>query len=616
MRGTQVIAGVVRSGLVIATIVSCVSARTSTAHAMLREHPQDRELSFRGEVDLQTIQVFVTDRRGDPVLGLTAEDFELIEAGRSFRPSVTIPTDEASLDVAIVLDLSESMSASMPTARHEVREFVSQLDADDCVLLVTSRAGSPGLRWASPREPWLDEAIVGGTYGGHTFLFDGIVAALAQFALIRVGNRGQMLLGSRSGDRRVDRADRTGCSSAMGPNVLDPRGHSDRRRALVVITDGGDTRSEFDIDDVIQASVLAAVPIIAVGPSELVWVGRADVSGQERSGASRLKYPVDLDTVRRLARDTGGQAIQSRRGGIAKVLLWLRGSYLLGYSQRLDEMGRPPGASGDPRRIEVRVLRDGARVIAPERHYAATMPASAGLMELAQGKWLVAEGRPAEAIEHLDAALFAAPDNAEGHFQKALALAQLSKGLSALASAKRATELEPGVGVAHYVVATLSAEHGRMGQAWEELVRAEVAGYDVGRLRIRLEQVSPPPAWVERQLRAPKIFVEVSPAPIDVLRIGDYRRIARVMRRLVVDQLPVGLSNRETADLLVTLIPADSDRRGDSLVSVRVVFAGRGRDPFQETRITVQDPTDNDVIEIALQEPLRVIANELAVARR
>lgn len=62
---------------------------------------------FRAEVDLVRVEVLVT-RKGSPVRGLTAADFEVRDGGQlqNLQP---IHEEETPIDVVLVLDLSQSV---------------------------------------------------------------------------------------------------------------------------------------------------------------------------------------------------------------------------------------------------------------------------------------------------------------------------------------------------------------------------------------------------------------------------------------------------------------------------------------------------------------------------
>ena len=60
----------VNNFLVAATVVLALAA------------PLSAQRTFRAGVDLVNFGVFVTDRQGAPITGLTAADFEVVEAGK------------------------------------------------------------------------------------------------------------------------------------------------------------------------------------------------------------------------------------------------------------------------------------------------------------------------------------------------------------------------------------------------------------------------------------------------------------------------------------------------------------------------------------------------------
>jgi Flp pilus assembly protein TadD/mono/diheme cytochrome c family protein len=99
------------------------------------------------------------------------------------------------------------------------------------------------------------------------------------------------------------------------------------------------------------------------------------------------------------------------------------------------------------------LVRDAARhvaevVLAGSRHALAGDPGNATLRERV-GNDLVATGRAAEAIGHLEAAVRLAPDRASAHYRLATVLTMTGRTAEAMRSYRRALELRPGFVEAH-----------------------------------------------------------------------------------------------------------------------------------------------------------------------
>jgi hypothetical protein len=82
---------------------------------MTADTPVAAAAQFTSSVNLVEVYATVTDRKGEPVTGLTADAFEVFEEGQ--RQEVTVFTaGEMGLSVAVALDRSFSMAGERLTA--------------------------------------------------------------------------------------------------------------------------------------------------------------------------------------------------------------------------------------------------------------------------------------------------------------------------------------------------------------------------------------------------------------------------------------------------------------------------------------------------------------------
>src|ERR1700755_2201477 len=90
---------------------------------------------FRGAVDLVPVAVTVVDRKGQPIVGLTADDFEVWEDGRRqtvsyFATGAASGADAAlapALHLGVLLDFSESMVDDVAFTRTASIRFLNML---------------------------------------------------------------------------------------------------------------------------------------------------------------------------------------------------------------------------------------------------------------------------------------------------------------------------------------------------------------------------------------------------------------------------------------------------------------------------------------------------------
>ena len=157
--------------------------------------PQDAPPVFRVGVESVYVDAFVT-RGGEPLLGLTASQFELKDDGR-VRPAELVGVEEVPLTTLLVFDVSDSVrGAKLRALRQAAGLFLDGLrPADEVGLLVFSEE----VRWIA--RPTADKAAIrraldGVRAEGPTALWDALSAAIgvlpaASRALIVVFSDGE-----------------------------------------------------------------------------------------------------------------------------------------------------------------------------------------------------------------------------------------------------------------------------------------------------------------------------------------------------------------------------------------------------------------------------------------
>ena len=98
---------------------------------------------YRAGVDLVVLNVAVLDDDGEPVTGLTAEDFKISEDGVRQEIALFASSSNTPLDIALVLDMSGSVAASAPAIKRDAKAFLDALGPSD---LLCSISGG-GARW-------------------------------------------------------------------------------------------------------------------------------------------------------------------------------------------------------------------------------------------------------------------------------------------------------------------------------------------------------------------------------------------------------------------------------------------------------------------------------------
>jgi VWFA-related protein len=216
-------------------------------------------IGFGVSVDLVTLHPTVREASGTYVRGLTADDFQVLEDGRP-QEIVEFVYGETPVSVALLLDTSSSMiGGGIRSAQNGANRLVnSLLRGRDRAMILGFNDRLYLYADFSSEVPALEEAIATTYADGSTALFDAVVEALRK--------------------------------------VNTQRG----KRALVVLSDGLDTQSDFGFADVLEYARQSNVLIYTIG---LQLMHDATELG-DASGAVR----DSVENLRALADTTGGAA--------------------------------------------------------------------------------------------------------------------------------------------------------------------------------------------------------------------------------------------------------------------------------------------------------------------
>jgi VWFA-related protein len=195
------------------------------ATLLAQQRPADQGFSFKSSVDLVSVNATVTDGSGHFVPNLRLEDFTLDEDGE--RQTITqFEAERVPVSLGIVLDTSGSMGGEkIQAAREAIRRFVYDLlgPGDEMFLFRFDSRVMLVQGWTEDRSR-LVRALGSVTPAGGTALYDAVAEAVPLAA---------------SGTRR--------------------------KKALVVISDGNDTNSDIEVDEVRQMIRESEVMVYAIG---------------------------------------------------------------------------------------------------------------------------------------------------------------------------------------------------------------------------------------------------------------------------------------------------------------------------------------------------------------
>lgn len=252
--------------------------------------------------DLVVINVTVVDAQGKFVHGLRRADFKIFEDGQEQSPQIisTFSVEETPFAAAILLDTSGSMETRMTLARSAAIRFLDGLRIDDVAAVFRFDAEVERVQDFSPGRD-LAQSAFGLKARGLTALNDAIARAAQELSA-----------------------------------------RPETRRAIVVLSDGMDTRS--------RASAEKALNQALASNATIYTVDMAAPNGPNTTGMQ------NVGVLRNFAAKTGGRFIatpggQSLREAFASIVEELSNQYTIGY--------RPTNRARDGkwRTLEVRVAR-------------------------------------------------------------------------------------------------------------------------------------------------------------------------------------------------------------------------------------------------------------------
>jgi Ca-activated chloride channel homolog len=241
--------------------------------------------SFRADTTLVLVPVSVTDPGNRYVLGLGREHFHLLEDGVE-QTITSFSNEDAPLSVGFLVDASGSMGAKLGISRRAVGQFLKSMNpSDEAFLVEFSDRADVTLPFTHDMDR-IERRVETLTTGGLTAMLDGIHIAFDEMK-----------------------------------NAANPR------KALLIISDGGDNHSLYTSSQIEQLVREAGVQIYAVGVFE-PFAALGLLSQAERDGPKLLSE---------LAEQTGGRALAAVNDSevpaiAARIGVELRNQYLLAYS--------------------------------------------------------------------------------------------------------------------------------------------------------------------------------------------------------------------------------------------------------------------------------------------
>jgi Ca-activated chloride channel family protein len=276
---------------------------------------------IRSGVELVSLNVTVTDGGGKYVTDLTEEEFEVFEDGAKQKLTFFSRTQQP-ISLALLLDTSASMDERMGIAQEAAIGFAKQLHREDQAEVIDFDSQVRILQAFTNDAVTLEKAIRQTTPNGSTSLYNAIYISLKELKKVRAAATSEI-----------------------------------RRQAIVLLSDGDDTSSLIEFEEVLDLAKRSETAIYAIG------LRQGEVGRREFKEAEFV--------LKQLANETGGRAYfvtDARELPKIYQTIWdeLSSQYSLAYSS-----GNPK-RDGAWRRIQVRLSRPSVAARTKQGYYGPT----------------------------------------------------------------------------------------------------------------------------------------------------------------------------------------------------------------------------------------------------
>ena len=257
---------------------------------------------FRSDVDLVIVPVTVTDAVNRPVLDLPKQNFTLYE-GNVEQQIRYFSCEDAPISVALVLDYSASMKNKIEYEREAVKEFFTYANPQDEYFIITVSSKPKLIASSTQSIGTIEERLASTKPQGATALYDAVYLGISQ---LRTGRY--------------------------------------QRRALVIVSDGGDNRSRYSLKETRSLIEEANVLTYGIGIFDDMPLPLFKTL-EERWGRKTMSELTDASGGRTIPADDRRKLPEIA----AMISRELRNQYMLGYHPS------NPARDGKWRKIRVRL---------------------------------------------------------------------------------------------------------------------------------------------------------------------------------------------------------------------------------------------------------------------
>jgi Ca-activated chloride channel family protein len=277
--------------------------------------------TIRSGVDIVSLNVTVTEGNGKYATDLTEPDFEVYEDGAKQKLTFFSRTQQP-ISLSLLLDTSASMDERMGIAQEAAIGFARQLHKDDQAEVIDFDSQVRILQAFTNDSAALEKAIRQTAPNGSTSLYNALYIALKELKKEKATSTADI-----------------------------------RRQAIVLLSDGDDTSSLIEFDQVLDLAKRSETVIYSIG------LRQGEIGRREFKEAEFV--------LKQLSNETGGRAyFPTDARELQKIYqsIWdeLSSQYSLGYTSA------NPKRDGAWRRIQVRVLKPGLTGRTKQGYYGPT----------------------------------------------------------------------------------------------------------------------------------------------------------------------------------------------------------------------------------------------------
>jgi Ca-activated chloride channel homolog len=271
---------------------------------------------IRSEVDLALVNVTVTDPFSRLVTGLDQDNFRVYEDNIE-QEIVSFSSEDVPISIGVIFDFSGSMANKVDKAREAALQFFKTANPQDEFFLVSFNERAELTSAFTNSVEDLQSRMMLTAPKGRTALLDAIYLGLSQM-----------------------------------------RGAHNAKRALLILSDGGDNHSRYNENDIKR--------LVKEADTQLYAIGLYDPLGSRSRTTEELNGPSLLAEITEL---TGGRVfavehLNDLPDVASKIGMELRNQYVLGY--------RPSNHAHDARWRKIKVKLRAPRGLPPLTAYSKT----------------------------------------------------------------------------------------------------------------------------------------------------------------------------------------------------------------------------------------------------